>query len=727
MSGAPMLQIDALTTTFPGERGPVPVVDDLSLTLTRGEVLALVGESGCGKSLTALSILRLVPRPGRIERGRVRFDGRDLLQLPVAQMRAVRGAEIAMIFQEPMTSLNPVLTIGAQVVEAIALHQPLTRRAAWQHAQQLLALTGIPDPVGRMHSYPHQLSGGMKQRVMIAMAIATRPALLIADEPTTALDVTIQAQILELLRELRQQLGTTVLLITHDLGVVNELADRVAVMYAGRVVELGTREEVLGEPRHPYTQGLLRAIPARARRGQRLTEIPGVVPAPQHWPAGCRFATRCPLAQALCHEVRPAATALSTTHEVSCHAVARADWPAARPALQGRLSQGFAVSAGPPGRPDQSAATKGAAPSLPAPGAALRDAPSRDSGASLLRVEALRTWFPIRAGLLQRTVGWVKAVDGVDLICAAGRTVALVGESGCGKTTVGRSILGLERARAGRVYFDGVDLLALSPRQLLPYRRALQIVFQDPMASLDPRMRARDIVAEGMISFRIGANERERTERVAELMRRVQLDPDQMGRYPHEFSGGQRQRLCIARALAVNPRLLICDEATSALDVSIQAQILNLLRQLQEELQLSYLFITHDLGVVRYLADRIAVMYLGQVVEEGSTERIFEAPQHPYTRALLAAIPAVDARKRHARPRVRGDVPSPARPPPGCRFHPRCSEVHGRCSIEEPPVSPWADGSSRCFLAAHPPKDGVAAPGATAATGLPPQSLPPQA
>ncbi len=578
----------------------------------------------------------------------MRLDGRDVLALSIPELRAIRGRDAAMIFQEPMTSLNPVQTAGVQVVEAIRLHEAVSKAAARRRTVELFERVGIPDPDARFDAYPHQLSGGMKQRVMIAMALSSQPKLLIADEPTTALDVTIQAQILELLRELQRDSGMGILLITHDLGIVNELADRVAVMYAAGLVEEGTRETILGGSASLHAWVALLDARAGAARGTPDRDF-------RYGARAGGLAARLPLLLAL-------------------HAGHR-DLPdrAARRARAGR-------------RP------RGALPRGQARGAVV-SAPE-----ALLRVQELRTWFPIRRGILQRTVGWVRAVDDVSFEVPAGRTLALVGESGCGKTTAGLSILRLVEPSAGRVLFDGEDLLALSDEDMRARRHALQIVFQDPLGSLNPRMRVRDAIAEGMRSFSLGASESERTDRVAALLERVQLDPRQMWRYPHEFSGGQRQRICIARALAVEPRLVICDEAVSALDVSIQAQILNLLGELQQDLGLTYLFITHDLSVVRYLADEVAVMYLGQIVEHGETERIFQDPRHPYTRGLLAAVPSVDPRRRSAAARVLGDVPSPANPPSGCRFHTRCPEAFDRCDKEAPELYPVEGGRSRCFL-----------------------------
>ena len=486
----PFLAVDRLAVSFPSESGRVHVVDRVGLSIAARETLALVGESGCGKSISALAIMRLVPRPGRIEPpSRIRFDGRDLLSLPVTDMRSIRGGKIGMIFQEPMTSLNPVTKVGDQVLEAITLHAKVSGEEARRRVLELFAMVGIPNPQMRFDAYPHQLSGGLKQRVMIAMAMAMRPQLLIADEPTTALDATIRAQILELIRNLASSTGAAVLLITHDFGVVNEVADRVAVMYAGQIVEEGTRVELLSRPRHPYTQGLLKSVPKPEARGHRLEEIKGVVPRQGHGPLR-------PLLSVVESESAPAAT---------------------RPAPH----LGSVVPSRRTGSTAMTVLTGGA----------------------LLELRDLRTWFPIRTGILKRVAGHVKAVDGVDLTIFPGETLALVGESGCGKTTVGRTILQLVDATGGNVWFDGVNLSLLSKAAFHPYRRKIQIVMQDPGSALDPRSTVRDSIAEGMEAFGIGTTRDEQTERVADLMRKVSLDPATMWRYPHEFSGGQRQRI----------------------------------------------------------------------------------------------------------------------------------------------------------------------------------------
>lgn len=650
-----LLQVEGLTTLLESRKSVVRAVDGVSFAIRRHETFALLGESGCGKSMTALSIMRLLPDAGHVAGGAVRLAGEDLLALPESAMRTVRGKRIAMIFQEPMTSLNPVLTVGQQIAETLQRHTDLDDAALRRRVVELLDEVGIPDAERRSGDYPFQLSGGMKQRVMIAIALACEPELLIADEPTTALDVTIQAQVLELLRQLQKKRGMAILLITHDLGVVAEMATHVAVMYAGEIVEVADREAFFANPRHPYTQKLFASLPGQTKRGQRLDVIKGAVPRLDRAFQGCRFVERCDRTFAPCAETVPAWLEAEEGRGVRCHLYApgvTAHQQTAQAQENGNISP-----------------------------------PPRECTDILVETQDLQVHFPIRKGLFQRVVGQVKAVDGVSLNIRAGRTLALVGESGCGKTTVGKGILQLVRPTGGSVRHSGIELTGLGSSALRSHRADLQVIFQDPFSSLDPRMRVGDILEEGMIALGLGKSEAERQSRMDELLQQVGLAAEAKFRYPHEFSGGQRQRIAIARALAVNPKLIVCDEPTSALDVSVQAQILNLLKSLQDELGLAYLFITHNLSVVEYFAHEVAVMYLGRIVEYGTAADVLGNPRHPYTQALLSAAPSVDTGTKREVIRLGGDLPSPANPPSGCHFHPRCPRVMPQCSEIYPSVS----------------------------------------
>jgi len=548
----PLLTVNGLDVDVAGESGMTHAVKRLQLAISQRETFALVGESGCGKSMTALALLRLLPDAGRIVGGQIDLDGEDLNRLPESAMRGVRGGRIGIIFQEPSTSLNPVMRVGDQIIETLTAHTPLRGAAARARAIDWLRRVGIPEPERRIDDYPFQFSGGQKQRVMIAIALAAEPVLLIADEPTTALDVTVQAQVLDLLANIQQEMGMAVLLITHDLAVVKNVAHHVALMRSGEIVESASAEEFFRAPRHPYAKQLFEAIPTFDKRGVPLTEQGRAVAAQQRQQAG----------------------------------------------------------------------------------------PDRTAGV-VLDVQDLKVHYPVRKGPLRRIVSWVKAVDGVTFTLRAGETLALLGESGCGKTTTGKALLRLiDGARiSGRAMLQGQDLLTADRRQLQRLRQDIQIVFQDPYASLDPRMRIGEILDEGLASLKRGMSRQDREKHAAQLIERVGLPANTLTRYPHEFSGGQRQRIAIARALAVEPKVLICDEPTSALDVSVQAQILDLLRELQADLGIAYLFITHNFGVVEYLADRIAVMDKGRIVELGQAEPVLLAPRQEVTRRLLAAVP----------------------------------------------------------------------------------------
>jgi peptide/nickel transport system ATP-binding protein len=647
----PLLQVTNLTTRLGSEERAVRVVDGVDLEVHRGETFALLGESGCGKSMTALTLMRLLPPSGRITNGSVRLVDTELLELPESAMRRVRGGRMGMIFQEPQTSLNPVLKIGQQISEAVRVHENRRRKQIPERVLELLRAVGIPDPERRVGEYPHQLSGGMKQRVMIAMALAGDPDLLIADEPTTALDVTIQAQVLRLLKGLQGETGMAVLLITHDLGVVAETADRLAVMYAGQIVETAVVTEFFTRPAHPYSGKLMASLPAPEKRADTLAVIPGRVPPLDQPFRGCRFADRCERTMERCRDQEPDWHTPSARHRVRCHL-----WEGGQPPVGPGAESAASNSSVPKGR----------------------------LGPPVLKVRDLRVHFPIHRGVFRRIVGHVKAVDGMSMDLCEGGTLALVGESGCGKTTVGKGILQLIHPTGGTVRFQDAELTGLGTRAMRGHRKGLQIIFQDPFASMNPRMLVGDIVGEGLQALGLEPDRGKRRERVRSLLDQVGMSPEAADRYPHELSGGQRQRICIARALAVEPKVIVCDEPTSALDVSVQAQILNLLEQLQDKMGLSYLFITHNISVVSYLAHEVAVMYLGRIVERGTVAEVLDDPCHPYTKALLSAVPSVDKDRRREVIRLEGDMPSPSNPPAGCHFHPRCPEAEPACTDAYP-------------------------------------------
>ena len=670
-----VLEVTGLKTHLDTPRGELRAVDGVDIELRKGQCFALVGESGSGKSMTALSLMRLLPDTGRIADGKVLLGDQDLLALPEAAMRAVRGRRVAMIFQEPSTALNPVLTVGRQIMEVIERHSTRSGEEVRARALELLDAVGIPDAARRCEEYAFQLSGGLKQRVMIAAALAADPEILIADEPTTALDVTIQAQILDLLAKLQAEREMAILLITHDLGIVARMAQRVAVMYAGEIIEVADRDAFFAAPQHPYSQKLFEALPSPQKRGAELSVIAGQVPPLTGAFAGCRFVERCELAHLQCRHELPRLIAIpgdpAPRRLVRCHLRAQALAPAPQAAASAAADDGTLV----------------AVASMPV----------------IAELENLEVHFPIRKGLFRRTVGQVRAVDGVSLAIHAGRTLALVGESGCGKTTVGKALLRLIRPTGGRVVFSGTDLSSLSRTALRKGRGAMQIIFQDPYASLNPRMRTADILSEGMRSLGVGRDEKDRMYRMAELLEQVGLPLEALARYPHEFSGGQRQRIAIARALAVEPKLIVCDEPTSALDVSVQAQILNLLKSLQDRLGIAYLFITHNISIVEYLAHEVAVMYLGRIVERGTAEEVLGNPKHPYTEALLSAVPTVPGARgvdgTREIIRLAGELPSPARPPAGCHFHPRCPKAMPECREAYPvPVRLSGNRSVNCIL-----------------------------
>ena len=663
-SAAPLLEVRDLKTCFDSEQGEVRAVDGVSFHIGRGETLAIVGESGSGKSVTSLSIMRLITGSGRIAGGSILLNGDNLLAKSEAGMRRIRGNDISMIFQEPMTSLNPVFTVGNQIAETIALHKRIGAAAARRQSIEMLELVGIPEPARRFNVFPHQMSGGMRQRVMIAMALSCSPKLLIADEPTTALDVTIQAQILDLMRRLQKEFGMSILFITHDLGVVAEVADRVVVMYAGRAVETATVTDLFENPRMPYTIGLLNSVPRvdrEAFRQQRLRAIPGNVPNPIDLPSGCAFHPRCRFAVEACGREVPRLEDTGNGHMVRCL----------------RSSEIALIVSAP-----HDAWTVQATGAGTGPAATAR---------RLLEVKNLSVSFPIRGGLASRVIGRVQAVCDISFDIAAGEVVGLVGESGSGKTTAGQALLRLVEPTGGKVMFDGIDVGALDRSGLRDLRRRMQIIFQDPFASLNPRMTVEEIVGEAFAIHKLerGPNRR---ARIAEILQSVGLSSDHMRRYPHEFSGGQRQRIGIARALAVKPQFIVADEPVSALDVSIQAQVVKHLQDQKQQLGLTLLFIAHDLGVVEYLCDRVIVMYLGRIMEVAPARRLYASPAHPYTEALLSGVPVPDPMVKRQRIILDGDIPSPINPPSGCVFRTRCRLATAECAEVIPPLREVAPG-----------------------------------
>ena len=670
--GVPLLAVSDLDVAFETTQGTVQAVRGVSVEVNEGEVLGIVGESGSGKSVTMLASLGLLPA-NATSTGSVRFRGEELLGLEPEDLRHFRGRRIGMVFQDPLTSLNPVITIGQQLGGAIAAHHGRMRTEALRdRAAELLDLVSIPEPDRRIDSYPHELSGGMRQRAMIALAVANEPDVLIADEPTTALDVTIQAQILEVLQDIRRKRGLAIVLITHDLGVIAGIADRLAVMYAGRVVEQGTVDDVFAGSRHPYTRGLVACLPRLDRRDIEIVPITGAPPSASALPAGCAFHPRCSMAIDLCVTDDPSLE-LTGRVESACHR--RDDVPNEWPERAEIASRS--------GADDSATVAESAARSTTTVAAASVEDPAE----SILRVADLEKRFDVRStGLLRRIVGHVDAISGVSFELARGQILGLVGESGCGKSTTGRSILRLIEPDAGTVTFDGVDILAASRSSMREIRRDLQIVFQDPFSSLNPKMTIDEIVSEPLIVH--GTASGEASTRTDELLELVQLQPEHGDRYPHQLSGGQRQRVSLARALSLDPDVLVLDEPVSALDVSIQAGIIRLLEDLRDRLDLGIVFIAHDLSVVRHVSDVVAVMYLGRIVEMGPNDEIFQRPSHPYTQALLSAVPIPDPLVERSRQRLllAGDVPSGMNPPSGCRFRTRCHKAEDRCTTSQPPL-----------------------------------------
>lgn len=653
----PLLQIKDLHTDIEVRNGVVRALSGVDLHVNPGETLGIVGESGSGKTMTALSLMGLLPQGGKVSSGSIILDGQDLTQLPLKEKRKLRGTKVGMIFQDPLTSLNPTMKIGLQVCEPLRVHEKLSKREALARAVEILKRVGMPRPEVVINNYPHQLSGGMRQRVMIAMALVCKPRILIADEPTTALDVTTQMQILDLIDELRDEYKMGVILITHDLGVVAGHTDRVAVMYAGRIVETAPTKTLFTEPKHRYTSSLMAALPERAlAAGTKLFSIPGAPPSLTNLPVGCRFAARCLWATDECRAGYPDLSG-DDTHTFSCfHPVQEGDESPA--VLQGKLDSN---------KTEETAS----------------DATQISHDVLLDVKEASREYESAGSGFFKREKGVVSAVDRVSITVKKGETYGLVGESGCGKSTVGRLIAGLEPPSGGAIELDGRDLATLKGRDAVRIHRDVQMMFQDSYAAMDPRMRIDQILAEPMSIQKTG-NARQIAERIMEILEQVGLTEEVLDRYPHEFSGGQLQRLGFARSLTLAPDLIVADEPVSALDVSVQAQVLNLMKDLQQELGLSYLFISHDLAVVQYMADRIGVMYLGRIVEEGPAHEVVKNPKHPYTKALIDSIPVPDPEFKHDESAIKltGEPPSAVNPPEGCRFRPRCPFAGEECKVQ---------------------------------------------
>ncbi|MFC3745233.1 dipeptide ABC transporter ATP-binding protein [Paenibacillus sp. GCM10012306] len=669
-----VLDIKELSVDFMTPQGPRNMVNDINLTIAPGETLVLVGESGSGKTVTSLSVMRLIDYDnGRITQGSIQLNGLNLAELSPRELRALRGRKIAMIFQEPMTALDPIFTIGQQMMEILIHHGLATKEEARNRAISLLDRVGIVDPELRMKQYPHELSGGMRQRVMIAMALTCGPELLIADEPTTALDVTIQAQILQLLQELKEEFNMSILLITHDLGIAAEMADRVAVMYAGKVVEVADVNSLYAKPQHPYTRGLLQSVMTlQSDRTKPLYHIPGSIPSLADLPRGCRFHPRCAIATDQCRSEEPPAIT-NGTNMVAC-------WHADD------------ISALPLGAEQQTYEEDAQAAVV---------ASHTNIGDPEVLIEALKVSkrFHTSRGVLSRKKQGVRAVDEVSLQILKGETFGLVGESGSGKSTLGRMMLQLEKVTSGQIHWEGQDLAETKSKDLRGLRREMQMVFQDPYSSINSHWKVADIIGEPL-KVHLSLSSKERRVRVEELMALVGLEPASADRYPHEFSGGQRQRIAIARAIALNPKFIVLDEAVSALDVSVQAQIINLLQDLQRRLGLTFLFIAHDLHVVRHLSDRVGVMYLGQLVELAPTEALYASPAHPYTHALLSAIPASDPSGKKAHGLLKGEVPSQTFQTTGCKFHPRCPAATDKCRVEDPV---WQNVGEQHHVACHHP------------------------
>lgn len=669
-----LLEVKDLVTCFHTDEGDVTAVDRVSLHIDRGEIVGLVGESGSGKSVTMMSIQQLISPPGYVKSGEVYLDGVDgnllTYKADSEKMRSIRGGRISMIFQEPMTSLNPVLTIGYQIQENILQHTDLDPEAAKKKAIEMLKMVKIPDAEQRYNNYPQQFSGGMRQRIMIAIALSANPDLLIADEATTALDVTTQAQILEMIRSIAKKTNTAVIIVTHNLGIVARFAERIYVMYSGRVMETSETWNIFKKSGHPYTKALLRAIPRLDDPKDRvLIPIDGLPPSPADRPVYCPFYKRCEYRKDSCKENKMPDLQEIGPHHYSACLLSQDEMQAKEIELRNK-------------------------PQKAAPVKNIKDE-------NVLEVEGVKKYFPILKGIMRRHVGDVKAIEDISYTLRKGETLGVVGESGCGKTTMARCVMRVYKPEAGIIRFNGTDIAGMNDKELAPYRSKIAMIFQDPFSSLDPRQTAGSIVEESLIINHSCKTEKERQERVDRLFRLVGLDPSLKNRVPHEFSGGQRQRLGIARALSSDPEIIVCDEPISALDVSIQAQIINLLEEIQAKLGVSYIFIAHDLAVVKHISDRVLVMYLGHIVEIADCDELYKNPLHPYTEALLQAVPEADPDVEKTKPAValEGEVPSIINRPAGCPFHDRCKHCMERCTKEVPKLTEFDSGHQvACFL-----------------------------
>ncbi|MGH2860176.1 MAG: dipeptide ABC transporter ATP-binding protein [Solirubrobacteraceae bacterium] len=716
---SPALKVEDLTTEIQLSRATVHAVGNVGMEIAQGETLGLVGESGSGKSMLGLSVLGLLPNGGHVTGGSIKLNDQELVGLRERDLRRIRGNEIAMIFQDSLSSLNPTKSIGEQVAEPVRLHRGASRREAFDRALEVLELVGLPRPKERLGDFPHQLSGGLRQRVMIAIALACEPKVLLADEPTTALDVTIQAQILKVLDDLEQRLGMATLLVTHDMGVVAGRSRRINVMYAGRIVETASSEELFTSMRHPYTQALLGSIPRlEADASKPLLSIPGLPPDLTNPPQGCRFAARCQFATEKCLAQEPplagdAGHKFACWHPVDGPAVVTTPLITAQPAAAARADAAAA--------PKVSVVSEPAASGAPLADVLAAEVPAPAPNQPLLEViDAVRE-YPVTAGaILRRRVNSVKAVSTVNLHVDPGESLGLVGESGCGKTSLGKLIVGIEKPDGGQIKVAGEEIFKMRGGDLRKARRVVQMMFQDPYGSLDPRMRVRAILREPLQIQGVGST-REQDERVRSLLDEVGLPHNALERYPHEFSGGQRQRVALARALMLEPKIMVADEPVSALDVSIRSQVLNLMKRLQVEHNMASVVISHDLAVVKYLADRIGVMYLGKIVELGTGDDIYRRPAHPYTEALIKTIPVPDPAVEKAKTDVgiRGELPSPIDPPSGCRFRTRCPLAQEICAQVEPPMrrfGPSHQAACHFPLQTPEPEEAPASSAATAST-----------